>query len=65
MWENLNGADTSSSPGKATTVPSHVHVYKDSRFVVKWDLENHCAMKGAAPASLVRLIAELAAEGKL
>ncbi len=26
--------------------PQHVHVYRDSQLVVKWDLENHKPMKG-------------------
>ena len=28
--------------------PRHVHVYRDGRLVVKWDLDNQKAMKGTA-----------------
>jgi hypothetical protein len=45
--------------------PRHVHVYKDSEFVLKWDLENKLPMKGKATARIVRLIAELEGEGRL
>ena len=47
------------------TSPRHVHVYKDRRLIVKWDLENGMAMKGAASATIRRLIAELRIEGRL
>lgn len=42
--------------------PRHVHVYRDGRFVVKWDLENNKPMKGLAPSKVLRLIRELQAE---
>ena len=29
--------------------PRHVHVYRDGKFVLKWDLESKAAMKGKAP----------------
>lgn len=29
--------------------PRHVHVYKDGKLVVKWDLEHWLPMKGEAP----------------
>jgi hypothetical protein len=45
--------------------PHHVHVYRNATLVVKWDLENDVAMKGAAPAHLVALIRALRREGKL
>lgn len=45
--------------------PRHVHVYRDGKFIVKWDLENGKAMKGEAPLRLVELIEELEAEGRL
>lgn len=38
--------------------PYHVHVYRDGKLVVKWDLENGRAMKGAANARILKLIAE-------
>ncbi len=45
--------------------PKHVHVYKEGRFVVKWDLENDAPMKGHANARLRRLIDELREGGQL
>ena len=45
--------------------PRHVHVYRNERLVVKWDLENGSAMKGAATRTVLRLIAELQTEGRL
>jgi hypothetical protein len=45
--------------------PRHVHVYREGKFVVKWDLDNNIPMKGVAPRRLLRLIAELEAEGVL
>jgi len=45
--------------------PRHVHVYRDSRLVVKWDLDNRVPMKGAATRRVLQLIAELEAEGVL
>ena len=45
--------------------PPHVHVYRNRRLVVKWDLENQTAIKGAASRRLRKLIAILEAEGLL
>jgi len=45
--------------------PYHVHVYRDGRLVVKWDLENDQAMKGQASAKVLAIIKELRNEGKL
>ena len=45
--------------------PYHVHVYKDRKLVVKWDLENDAAMKGQANAKVLELIEELRDEGRL
>ncbi len=45
--------------------PRHVHVYRDGRLVVKWDLDNHLAMKGQITARIRRLIEELVEKGKL
>lgn len=45
--------------------PRHVHVYRDGRLVVKWDLENGIPMKGKATRRIVELISELEAEGQL
>ena len=45
--------------------PRHVHVYKNKKLVVKWNLENRVAMKGEATARVLQLIAELEREGRL
>ena len=45
--------------------PRHVHVYKDRKLVVKWNLDDWVAMRGRASKRLIRLIAELVAEGVL
>ena len=45
--------------------PRHVHVYRDGRLVVKWNLEEQVAMKGEATDRVLRLIAELQEEGAL
>lgn len=45
--------------------PRHVHVYMDGEFVVKWDLDNWQAMKGAANARIRRILRELVEEGRL
>jgi len=45
--------------------PRHVHVYKDGKLAVKWDLENRVAMKGHATRRILKLIAELEEKGRL
>jgi len=45
--------------------PRHVHVYKRSKLVVKWDLENWLPMKGKANHRLLQLIEEMNREGVL
>ena len=45
--------------------PRHVHVYRDGRLVVKWDLDHEMVMKGNAPRRVVELIKQLEAEGLL
>ncbi len=45
--------------------PRHVHVYRNRKLVVKWDLDNQKSMKGAAARRLLKLIAELESEGLL
>ena len=45
--------------------PRHVHVYRDGKLVVKWDLENWRPMKGSAPLRVVRHLIELRKEGRL
>ena len=43
--------------------PRHVHVYRDGKLVVKWDLENQLPMRGEASQRIRSLIDELEAEG--
>jgi len=45
--------------------PRHVHVFRDDRLVLKWDLEHERALRGLGNRRLLRLIAELQREGKL
>jgi hypothetical protein len=42
-----------------------VHVYRDSRLVVKWDLDSDQPMEGAASRALRKLIQALVEEGTL
>jgi hypothetical protein len=50
---------------KSDHSPRHVHVYREGKLVVKWDLDNWKAMKGEASRPLVDLIVALVAEGTL
>jgi len=45
--------------------PRHVHVYRDGKLLVKWDLDNKKAMKGRAMRRIVDLIEKLESEGIL
>lgn len=45
--------------------PRHVHVYRDGKLIVKWDLDNQKPMKGSASRRILDLIAELETEGLL
>lgn len=45
--------------------PRHVHVYRDGRLVVKWDLENRLPLEGKASARVRRHLEDLVKEGKL
>jgi hypothetical protein len=45
--------------------PRHVHVYRDGKFVLKWDLDNRLPMKGHTTARILKLIKELISEGLL
>ncbi|MDZ4655004.1 MAG: DUF4160 domain-containing protein [Coriobacteriia bacterium] len=45
--------------------PRHVHVYRDGKLVVKWDLDNWQAMEGFASNRVKSLIRELKDEGLL
>lgn len=50
---------------KSDHPPRHVHVYRDGRLVVKWDLDNKKPMRGRESARVIQLIEELEAEGLL
>ena len=43
----------------------HVYVYRDSRLVVKWDLDNWQPMEGKANRRLLQITKELESEGAL
>ena len=45
--------------------PRHVHVYRDGKLVVKWDLDNKKAMKGRPTSRVLNLIEILQSEGRL
>jgi Domain of unknown function (DUF4160) len=45
--------------------PRHVHVYRNGRLVVKWDLDNQKPMKGVASKRVLALIRQLEAEGRI
>lgn len=45
--------------------PRHVHVYREGRFIVKWDLDNWQPIKGEASPRVLRLIRELLDDGLL
>jgi hypothetical protein len=45
--------------------PRHVHVLRDGRLVLKWDLELGRPMLGSASGKLAALIRELDEEGSL
>lgn len=45
--------------------PRHVHVYRDGRLILKWDLENGLPMWGKPAARILELIEELESEGLL
>ena len=50
---------------KGDHTPRHVHVYRDGRFIVKWDLESRKAKRGKAPRKVVELMEKLESEGQL
>lgn len=45
--------------------PRHVHVYRDGKLVLKWDLDNRVAIKGKPNRNILTLIADLQEEGRL
>jgi len=46
-------------------VPRHVHVYRDGKLVLKWNLERSVPMSGRASRRIVDLIHDLQREGRL
>jgi hypothetical protein len=50
---------------KSDHPPRHVHVYRNRRLVVKWDLDGQRPMEGFASRRLLEIISALEAEGKL
>jgi hypothetical protein len=45
--------------------PRHVHVYRDGKLVLKWNLDASVPMKGRPTSKLIRLIASLRKDGLL
>jgi hypothetical protein len=45
--------------------PRHVHVFKDGKFIGKWDLDNQQVMEGKINRRIQAYISELSREGKL
>jgi len=45
--------------------PRYVHVYRRSKLVLKWDLENRRPMEGIPNRKLLQIIMDLNKEGKL
>ena len=45
--------------------PRHVHVYREGRLVLKWDLDHRRPMAGQPVPKVLDLIRQLEAEGKL
>jgi hypothetical protein len=46
-------------------MPRHVHVFRDGRLVLKWDLEEDRPIEGDAQRRIVKTIRELRLEGLL
>lgn len=45
--------------------PRHVHVYRDGKLVLKWNLDAKLAMSGKPTARILEIIEELEKEGVL
>jgi hypothetical protein len=45
--------------------PRHVHVYRDGRLVVKYNLDRLVVIKGKMPPGLERIIRALVQEGRI
>ena len=50
---------------KGDRSPRHVHVYRDGKLVLKWDLDNRELMKGKLVRKALDFIEGLASEGLL
>lgn len=50
---------------KADHSPRHVHVYRDGKLVLKWNLDHRQPMKGKASKRLREMIEALDREGEL
>jgi len=50
---------------KGDHCPRHVHVYRDGKLVLKWDLDNRKPMVGRPSRKVLELIRQLDAEGLL
>lgn len=45
--------------------PRHVHVYRDGKLVLRWNLTEWCPMAGRATREILDIIRQLEAEGRL
>ena len=45
--------------------PRHVHVYRDEKLVLKWNIDAWVPMKGRASAKMIQMLADLRKEGAL
>lgn len=50
---------------KSDHTPRHVHVYRDGKLVLKWDLDNQTPMAGNPSSRVLDLIRQLDSEGLL
>ena len=50
---------------KADHPPRHVHVWRDGRLILKWDLERHRSILGPTTRKLLALLRQLEDEGLL
>ena len=60
----VDGGGEGANPGGDRASPYRLR-YRDGTLIVKWDLDNQKAMKGAATRRILELIRELEAEGLL
>ena len=50
---------------KSDHPPRHVHVYREGKLIVKWDLDSGRPMGGAASREILELIRALQSKGRL